>query len=96
MGECLEVLSSQPEYEGDEILARLVRMQLVTEKISLGAWYHSTISNQPAPAPLGQLYTMHAELEALWNSFPVVVKTDSEHHNSYNTNIARTDLQQIS
>lgn len=78
MNECLEVLGSQPEYEGDEVLARLTRMQLVTEKMSLSAWYHGTISSQPKPPPLGQLYTINAELASIWNNFSAEVQADSE------------------
>jgi hypothetical protein len=78
MSECLELLSTQPEYEGDEVLARLVRMQLVTEKMALSAWYHSTVSNQAKPSPLSQLYTINAELAGIWSAFSAEVKADSE------------------
>jgi hypothetical protein len=73
MSECLELLSTQPEYEGDEVLARLVRMQLVTEKMALSA-----VSNQAKPSPLSQLYTINAELAGIWSAFSAEVKADSE------------------
>jgi len=63
LSECLEVLSTQPEWAGDRTLAQLVRMQLVTERMMVTVLYNDTMDvDSPKLPPSAYLHTLHADL----------------------------------
>jgi hypothetical protein len=70
LSECLEVLSTQPEWTGDRTLAKLVRMQLVIERMVLAGWYHEFMDEaNPRLPPSAYLHTSHAELASIRAQF---------------------------
>jgi len=63
MDECLKMLSERPEWNGDEVLVALVRIQLLVEQLTRAVWQ----SSEKAPpgffvsALKTQLYDLKAQ-----------------------------------
>ena len=73
MGECLESLSQQPEWDGDELLVALVKHQLLVEQLTRAVWQSSD-----DVAPLFLPAALRSQLNDLRSQLPVHVQQNRQ------------------
>lgn len=69
MDDCLQALEQSPEWEGDELLVALVKIQLIVEQLTRAVW--QSADNTPPPFFASALRTQLVDLK---NQFPIHIQ----------------------